>query len=405
MTQISDSTAKWRISFILLASTLTVMAGATMAPALPDMHKAFAHLPHAELLVKSVVGLPGLVVALTAPLISLLFRRIDKSTVLLSATLIYGVTGASGYWFDTSLTAILTGRVALGIAVAGIAVSSMTLIADHYAPEQRARYLGLQAAFTGFGGVAFMFLGGILADVEWTYAFLLYLFALALAPGVWLFVDEPSTRKASHNAPDKPDFQRRAWLPAVYLMAIVEIIALYMVPLHLPFYLSRNESAAIDAGASEVGTYIAIMLLAMAVVAMFFGRIRQLADPFIVQAIGLVLLAVGIGASVMAQTTTAMLIALVVVGGGLGLMRPNLAAFVFSITPPHDRGRVMGKVTTSYFLGQFLAPFATQPLVTDLGYTPAFLTISVLLIVIAACCIAAWLRQPAAGLALGVAPR
>ncbi|WP_078118653.1 MFS transporter [Thiosocius teredinicola] len=404
MTQTTDSAAQMRISYILLASTLTVMAGATMAPALPEMHKAFADVPHAELLVKSVVGLPGLVVAVTAPLIGYLFKRVRKATVLLGATLLYGLCGGSGYFLEDSLGAILIGRIGLGIAVAGIAVASMTLIADHYAPEQRARYLGLKAAFTGFGGVLFMFLGGVLADIEWTFAFLLYFAAILLVPGLWRYVDEPHGQSPG-NLPqrDNPPTTNRRWFYAVYLMAIVEIVALYMVPLHLPFYLQGQSVGQIGGGASEVGSYIAIMLLAMALVASVYARLRRLADPFALQAAGLLLLAVGIGSAVTTQTTATLVIALAVVGSGLGIMRPNLANFIIGITPPAERGRVMGKVTTSYFLGQFIAPLATQPLVSNLGYPPAFVIASTVLVVVALSCLLLRLRYPATALAFSAA--
>ena len=52
---------------LLIGSTMTVMAGATIAASLPQMSKVFAHQENAEFLSKLVLTLPALFIALFSP--------------------------------------------------------------------------------------------------------------------------------------------------------------------------------------------------------------------------------------------------------------------------------------------------------------------------------------------------
>ncbi|WP_235022425.1 hypothetical protein [Amycolatopsis alkalitolerans] len=52
---------------LLGVSTMTIMASATITPALPETERHFAAQPQAELLVRLVLTLPGLAIMLSAP--------------------------------------------------------------------------------------------------------------------------------------------------------------------------------------------------------------------------------------------------------------------------------------------------------------------------------------------------
>ena len=53
---------------ILLASMMTMMANAVIAPALPQINEIFSAVKGAEVLSKLLMTLPALTIALTAPL-------------------------------------------------------------------------------------------------------------------------------------------------------------------------------------------------------------------------------------------------------------------------------------------------------------------------------------------------
>jgi MFS family permease len=81
---------------LLLTSTLTVMAGATIAPSLPGMQEHFADVPNAEYWVKLILTIPALFIVIGAPIAGIMVDRIGRKPLLAAAVLLYGVAGSSG---------------------------------------------------------------------------------------------------------------------------------------------------------------------------------------------------------------------------------------------------------------------------------------------------------------------
>jgi MFS family permease len=157
---------------LLLASSLTVMSGATVSPSLPAMKQQFeSAIADADLrttLVKLVITLPALFVVIGSPSAGLIVdspgerlrQRFGRKPLLLLTAILYGFAGSSGLYLE-SLPAILVGRAFLGLAVSGVMVSATTLIADYYIGPARAAFMGLQAGFMGLGGTYALTGGGL----------------------------------------------------------------------------------------------------------------------------------------------------------------------------------------------------------------------------------------------------
>lgn len=366
-----------RNSTLLLVSTMTVMAGATIAPSLPDMEKHFSNLEHSTLLVQLVMTIPGLTIALLAPFIGWFLDRQGKKNILLISTFLYGVSGVSGFFFDDSLYGILIGRVFLGVAVAGIMVTCTTLIGDYFDGAKRGKYMGLQAAFGGFGGVLFVVLGTWLASISWQTPFIIYALAFLLLPCLWLYIEEPKLNKLS--APDeKPvvkPIKNNPFVLGCYFLAVVEILALYMVPVHFPFYAQTLGAT----GHFQMGFGIALMMLVMSCVAIMYRVVQIRASFRFTHSAGIAFLALGFGVLSNVETYLGALIALAISGIGLGLMRPNLVMWLMSFTSPTVRGRVMGGLISCFFIGQFICPLVTYPVLKAVGYNNMFLAVSAIL--------------------------
>ena len=379
---------------LLLASTMTVMAGATIAPALPAMEKAFASVAHSEFLVKMVLAVPGLMIAIGAPLVGLLLDRWKKKKLLIGAAIAYGVTGVAGCFLEGSLYGLLISRILLGLAVAGVMVTCTTLVADYFQGLERSRYMGLMAAFGGFGGVAFVALGGVLAEWHWTAPFALYGLAFLVLPALLLFIHEPVIHEpVIHNPSAQPgqgnthsaDSSSPGKLTQLcYALAVVELLLLYMVPVHLPFYAPE---LGIHSGV-QAGMAIALMLLVMSMTSVWYHRVQAKLSFPVLHGAGLLLLALGYGILGSVSSVTAALLALAISGVGLGLMRPNVVIWLLSVTPPALRGRVMGGLTTCFFVGQFICPLLTQPVVQTAGYANLFQWAGVLVLSITAIALA-----------------
>lgn len=358
---------------LLLASMLTVMASATIAPSLPAMLKHFETVPNSAYWVRLVLTLPALFIAISAPILGILVDRLGRKPLLFTALIVYGVAGSSGLWL-TSLDTIIIGRALLGISVAGITISSTALIADYYVGETRGKFLGLQAAFSSLGGVIFLPLGGWLADTGWRNPFLIYFVALLIVPAVLLFLPEPPRQEVSQdlgqasipNSNNSPDHAGRLPYVIIYLTygaAILSQMAFYTIPVQIPFYLKN----LFQSSASQSGLAIAICTLGSAISSFQYQRIKTKLTFFSIYSIALSSMALGFALISFGGSLAVIALGLAFVGLGLGLIMPNMNVCLTSATPVNMRGRVLGGLTTSMFLGQFLSPLASQPLSVAIG--------------------------------------
>jgi MFS family permease len=390
---------------LLVASALTVMAGATIAPSLPTMQARFVEVAHADLLVRLVLTLPALFVVIGAPLAGLMVDRWGRKPLLVVSLPLYGLAGSSGFFLE-SLSGILVGRALLGLAVAGIMTSVTTLIADYYTGSARAQFLGLQAAVMGLGGVIALSVAGFLAGIAWNSPFLIYLFAFAVLPFAAQSLYEPGSadpRKgvpAPHatpedcvceayrirsafavglqDAPAPPMIEltptrKTGRLDVVRLplkrlslifgtVLLVQVI-FFMVPAQLPFYLEDLSNA----NTLQSGLALASFTLFTAIVALTYGKVRGKMGITSIVVVACGLMGVGYIVAGLAGDYGQVLAGLAIGGTGFGLMMPNLNVWLTSVVPEELRGRALGGFTTFVFLGQFISPLLSQPVSEQIG--------------------------------------
>uniref|UniRef100_B8HZ82 Major facilitator superfamily MFS_1 n=1 Tax=Cyanothece sp. (strain PCC 7425 / ATCC 29141) TaxID=395961 RepID=B8HZ82_CYAP4 len=348
---------------LLLSSSLTVMAGATIAPSLPAMRDYFAVTPNADYWVRLVLTVPALFIAIGAPFVGTVIDRFGRKPLLASSVLLYGIAGTSGAVLN-AIGMILVGRVLLGLSVAGIMTTATALIADYYTGAARAQFLGFQAGFMGLGGVLFLSLGGFLADINWRMPFLIYLLALLILPLVVLVLPEPNYTEVGQNAGiDETEVFPWQIANLTYLAAFLSQIVFYLIPVQLPFYLKQLANAT----ASQSGLAIALATLFSAASAIAYKQIKARLSFVGIYAIAFLAMAVGYLVISVSPTYAMVLVGLAIAGAGLGLLMPNMNVCLTSVTPVSLRGRVLGGLTTAFFLGQFVSPILSPPLSSAVG--------------------------------------
>ena len=364
---------------LLLVSTLTVMSGATISPSLPAMQDYFSEVNNAEFWVRLVLTIPALAIVIGSPIAGQIVDSIGRKPLLMASTALYGLGGASGFILD-SLFAILAGRALLGLAVAGVMVSATTLIADYYQGDARANFMGLQAAFMGFGGVVFLSVGGYLADRNWRLPFLIYLFAWILLPLIIFSLYEPNRIEDGNESNTNSTLSAFPikMLVLIYASVLLMQIVFYLIPVQLPFYLRSLTGAS----ASQSGLAIAFATLFSALASMVYGKVKQRLSFIVILAFGLALMGGGNIIIGLAIDYPVILVGLVITGIGLGLLTPNLNVWLSKEIPDRLRGRALGGLTTFMFLGQFLSPIATQPLNNSYGSAATYGIAGVILAVL-----------------------
>lgn len=66
------------------------------------------------------------------------------------------------------------------------------------------------------------------------------------------------------------------------------------------------------------------------------------------------------------------LIGLAISGLGLGLMMPNLSVWLTTTVTAAQRGRAVGGLNAFLFLGQFLSPIISQPIISQVGFSSTY---------------------------------
>lgn len=345
---------------LLLVSTLTVLAGVVIAPILPRIADHQSTSMNVEFWVQLSFVAPSLSVVIFSNFVGKVINRFNSGRLLVVSLAAYGISGAYGY-FSVDLLGLLLSRLVLGVSVAFQMVLVLKLISDVIPEQNRASVLGQSAAFGAFGGVLYTFLSSAIATQYWSVCFLLHLIAWLLIPFCWVSfaTNSPVEKSTPSSAFTSTKRNSAAFINQSYLIAFVEMLLLYSLPVFLLFY-TRN--LGLDESGTQSSFSITIMLLSLAITAMFYGRLVKKASPFNLQLVGLFILASGfIGLSQIKSMTYLMPI-LVFLGLGFGIIRPNLTAWIMMEVAPTDRAQVFSRLVTFYFLGQLLAPLVFNTL-------------------------------------------
>lgn len=363
-------TKTWQTKLtLLLVSSLTIMSVITISPALPQMAITFAGVKNASFIVKMVLTIPALMIALVSPIAGRLIDRYGRVRILRISLIVYAVAGSAGFYLNNLYT-ILISRVMLGMAVGMSMTIVITLIADYFEGKERMKFVGTQIAFMSLGGIVFIGLGGVLADVGWRYPFLLYLFSLLVFPLTIAFLKEPKVVERAKQHFQNVKVPGIIWL--LFFNTMLMWIIFFLIPVQIPFYL---KALGVQKN-SLVGAAIASSTLFSAISSFSYSRIKNRFNFLAIFSIGYLLMAAGFLCIAIANSYTMVVVAMMLSGLGMGMMIPNTNMWVMKIVPPEIRGKEIGKLTTFWFLGQFLSPIIIFPVLNMLSLSSTFMLAS-----------------------------
>ena len=375
-----------RVVALLLAATLTILSNSIISPALPGIEAAFDGTPNAALIVRLLVTAPALLVAAVAPFAGALADRFGKRRQLLIGVVLFAVTGSAGLWLD-SLPAILISRMMLGIAVAFIMTAQTALIGDYFDGPTRGRFMGIQIAATNLGGFVFLLIAGALADQSAFWPFAIYLIALVYLPVFWMSLPEPHRPTAEERAQMPADDGEEGWMAkliAVVTLGGLTFICFYLIPTQAPYFLATIGHPEPTAAA----LLLAIMMLSGGVFSLLYGRVRMRLGRAMTPALGYLGYAAAFGVLAISGNLATALVGSLLLGLAVGLVMPSLISIVLDVAPAHRRGFASGSVATSIFLGQFLSPLISAPVISAVGYSETFAIVAVLMICLSAMTVA-----------------
>lgn len=354
------------LAVLLVASTLTVMAGTVLVPAL-ELIRGDLGLGATQ--AGMVLTVHGISLAVTSPAVGTLVDRWGLRPVLAGGLALYGVAGGSGALLD-SYPSLIVSRLLFGVGAAAVFVGSTTALLDLYRGSARDRVMGWRSAAISIGGLAWPLAGGALAALSWHAPFVLYLVGAPLALAVMTGLPRAARKGAS--GPGPPPWRAlisvrpvRALLSLQLLAAILLYVVLAFVPLHLA---ALGAADTLTIAWCTSGLSVAMTAAGFAFAA---GRSRHGLEGVLRAALGIWVLALtGLG---LAEDAVAVVAASAAFGLGMGLAVPALTVGVGGAVPRALRGRAIAVLASATFAGQFAAPLLLGPVVERASPATGFL--------------------------------
>jgi MFS family permease len=356
---------------LLMAASLTTMANATIAPALPGLERLFAGDPNAALLTRLLVPAPSLSVALFAPLAGIAADRIGRRWLLLFGVVLFVLSGCAGLVLP-DLPTIFASRLVLGIAVALIMTAQTALVGDYFSGDDRNALTGLQISARNLGGLVFILTAGWVATISPRLPFAIYGLAAAFLPLMWLVIVDPprlSPPGGAKLAGASDDL--RPWRLPLALLVLLQgatNMIFFIMPTQLSFFLdAQGYDSAIMTGSA-----LGVLMLSGGGFALLYPRIQRALGYAGIFALGYGAMALGFLILLLAATTPAIFAAVAAIGAGYALVSPSFVALALNLAPAQKRGLAGGILTASIFIGQFCSPLASTPAIAGYGYPALF---------------------------------
>jgi len=351
-----------RLLVLLVAGSLTTMAGGVVAPILPEMIQQLNLDPA---LAGNLVSLHCLTIALFSPPLGIVADRIGHLRVLIPSLVLYALFGVAGA-FMHSLIPLLVVRGLLGAASGGIAAAGLGILGNMYEGEARSQALGYATSTLTIMGIAFPLVGGLVGSIHWQWAFGLYGVGLPLAILAAQFLPEKTAPKSKGDVKDTGSKLRHVLGHPYTIRLLVALslvsVAMYAVVIYAPQYLKQT----IDATSMVNGIVLASRAIGAAIISAFGAK--RLAQRFgrpTTIAIGLGLMALTLSTIPVLHQLGWILVTAIFFGVGFGLVLPTLYGTLANLAPPTLKSSVLAAGTGAGFLGQFISPILLGPVLAS----------------------------------------
>ncbi|MCI9470180.1 MAG: MFS transporter [Lachnospiraceae bacterium] len=362
------------VAAILLMSSLTVMVGTAVTPAVAELGRVYGLGNYASWLITT----PALGVVITTVLFGRVIDKKGPYWVAFLGLLCYGGFGVAGAYMPNVGT-LLIDRVLLGAATAAIMNASVTFISAFFQGEKQLKILALQSMAMECGGVIYLSVSGMLADVSWRCPFYIYGLGFLAFLGLALFI--PKVPAAAQDTEDLTgDTGAKAKgvpIPLVLLISFLGMLMFFTAMVVLPLYLQNQ----LGYSPSFTGYYLASIDVVSVLAAGFSPQIVKRVQEKGCLTIAFCSYGIAFLLYFLLGESLFLWIAACFVGIGFGFSTPLYNNLIVNKSTPSNKGLNISFCTMAMFAGQFLSAL----LVSVLAAENLFLIASLIGFVIMAC--------------------
>ncbi len=326
----------------ILSLSFLMMLRLTISPALAVIGAAVdKNVTEMQIMVivASVVAIPFGFVA------GLLAGKVRTKTVLYIGLVLY-LIGGIGPMLVADFTFMIFCRALLGAGTGLFLPYSAGLIADFFTGEEFNMMIGLQSAAVSVGNIITSALAGVLASINWRFAFLIYGFAIITFFLVAFNIPEPE--KKERKKEEGNAFNRK-------MLFICIAIFLYAIIYFAFFGFVSYVVEKIGGNAAQSGLASMVMTLLSLIAGIIFAKVINILKK---SSLPVILLINVIGFFIISQATGFGILALgaAFVGLGFGLLMPYGTMRIIEAAPESAGSFANGMYMTFVNVGTAISP-------------------------------------------------
>jgi len=343
-----------------------------LTPVLPKLSAQFGG---AELAGQMVMSVPAIGLILGGIASGWLIERFGARRLLLVSLLAYALSGSAGLWVG-DLWALFVSRILVGFFTACISTAGNSFIGEFFGEKGRGRMLSAMTVVGSLLATLVVLASGWFGEhVGWRAPFAIYLIVPAILFTLALIgLPVIPARRTDHGSAGQGVFQRN-W--PIYLMIAALYIVLMMTSTQISYLLTEQGITSPIVQSRVISMAFAWLIVG----AIFYGTMQGRIGWAPTYYIGLLALGCGIGGLGFAPDAWAAGAATALKGFGAGILSPAFIHLILKRSTPETRGRALGLMTTSMFVGDLANPIVVAPFRAALGMHGAFMSLGALVVI------------------------
>ena len=339
-----------RIKLVILSIASLLMISMTASSILADIGLHFTNVD--ESVIQMVLSLPSLFGLIFAFAAGPLSRWISKKSLIIFS-LISGLIGGLIALILGPLTIefLLFSSALIGVAQGINATMTMSLITDYFTGEESGAMMGLQSAFLNGGSMVLLLVSGLLANISWNYAYLVY---LAFIPVFLITLKYLPRNRPVQPKLDVHEYKRGKLNLSVYFISfVIFLFGLFFFVFQTNIALLVVDKEYGDATLS--GLLNTTLSAAGMVTGIWYGKLKHRLKGLIIP-IGIIAVSIGMGLICFIGTLSGFFVASIFIGFGIGCVMPSGIFLAANSVNSEKQSTAIAIVTASVNLGMFASP-------------------------------------------------